>query len=306
MRYGSLHGNVLGLEVVLADGTIIDGISTLRKDNTGFDLKQVFIGAEGSLGVITKVSLLTPPRPMSVNVAFFGCQDFEAVKAALKKARTELGEILSAFEFLDRNSLDCVLANLDRTRDPLQSPYPFYVLVETSGSNKEHDQEKLNKFLENIMGASIVADGVVAENTTQAADIWRLRESVAEALQKAGAVYKYDISLPLSHFYSIVEAMRDRLQGKAKVMGYGHVGDGNIHLNISAAQYSKELYDLIEPFVYEYTSQQRGSISAEHGLGLMKAAHLHYSKPPAAIEMMKKMKQLFDPKGILNPYKVLP
>jgi len=133
-----------------------------------------------------------------------------------------------------------------------------------------------------------------------------LRESIAEALQKAGAVYKYDISLPLSHFYSVVEIMRQRLQGKARVMGYGHVGDGNLHLNISAPTYAQDIYDLIEPFVYEYTSQQRGSISAEHGLGLMKAAHLHYSKSPASIEVMKRMKTMLDPKGILNPYKVLP
>jgi len=202
--------------------------------------------------------------------------------------------------------LNFVLKHVDRTRDPFQTSYPFYIVLETSGSNSAHDQAKLNKFLENILGENIVADWIVAESATQAAEIWRLRESISESLQKAGAVYKYDVSLPLTHFYAFVEVMQERLKDKAKVVGYGHVGDGNLHLNISAPTYSKDLYELIEPFVYEYVSQHRGSISAEHGLGLTKATHLHFSKPQPAIDLMKKIKALFDPHGILNPYKVLP
>jgi len=305
LRYGSLHANVLGLEVVLADGTILDTISTLRKDNTGYDLKQLFIGAEGSLGIITKLAILTPPKPTSVNVSIFGCRDFDAVKATLGQAKRDLGEILSAFEFLDRGSMDLVLKHIP-ARDPLEKKHPFYVLIETSGSNKTHDREKLDSFLERILEATVIDDGVVAENATQAAEIWKLRETITEALQKEGAVYKYDLSLPLSHFYKLVEVMQQRLAGKAKAVGYGHVGDGNLHLNISAPKYEKEIYDLIEPFVYEYVAQQRGSISAEHGLGLMKASHLHFSKSEVAVDLMKKLKTVFDPKGILNPYKVLP
>ncbi|XP_020519912.1 D-2-hydroxyglutarate dehydrogenase, mitochondrial isoform X2 [Amborella trichopoda] len=305
VRYGSLRGNVLGLEVVLPNGTIVDMLGTLRKDNTGYDLKQLFIGSEGSLGIITKVSILTPLRLSSINLAFLACNDYLSCQKLLLEAKTKLGEVLSAFEFLDCESMELVLSYLDGVRNPLP-PSNFYVLIETTGSNESHDKEKLESFFLHSMERGILSDGVMAQDMNQASSFWQIREGIAEALMKAGAVYKYDLSLPIENLYKIVEEMRKRLGESAKVLGYGHLGDGNLHLNISTPVYDDTVFELIEPFVYEWTSKHRGSISAEHGLGLMKANEIHYSKSSEAVHLMASIKGLFDPNGIMNPYKFLP
>ncbi|XP_038671946.1 D-2-hydroxyglutarate dehydrogenase, mitochondrial isoform X2 [Scyliorhinus canicula] len=257
LRYGSLRGTVLGLEVVLADGTVLNCLSSLRKDNTGYDLKQLFIGAEGTLGIITAVSILCPRKSAAVSVAL------------------------------------------------LESP--FYILIETSGSNSDHDQEKLNHFLEKVMSCGLVTDGTMATEENKIKAIWALRERITEALVHDGFVFKYDISLPLEAFYEIVTVMKDRLGTRAKrVVGYGHLGDGNLHLNIVAEAFDQQLLDSIEPYLYEWIAQHCGSISAEHGLGFKKKNFIHFSKPKAAVQIMQQMKVILDPKGILNPYKTLP
>lgn len=305
LRYGSLHGSILGLEVVLADGTVLDCLSTMRKDNTGYDLKQLFIGAEGTLGVVTAVSILTPPRPKCVNVALMGCVDFSQVQNVYLTAKKYLGEILSAVEFFDEGSSQLVKRQLG-LQNPLEAS-PFYVLIETSGSNEKHDQEKLDSCLEYLLSHKIIEDGTVATDQTKIKLLWGLRENISEALVKDGVTYKYDISLPLEYLYDLVEIMQHRLKGVAKyAIGYGHVGDGNLHLNIVGETHSNELLNEIEPFVFEWTAQHKGSISAEHGLGFKKAKYIHYSKTPEAVQLMTKLKSLFDPKGILNPYKMLP
>ncbi|KAH9326716.1 hypothetical protein KI387_006894, partial [Taxus chinensis] len=307
LRYGSLRGNVLGLEVVLANGTVVDILGTLRKDNTGYDLKQLFIGSEGTLGIVTKVSLLVAPRLSSINLAFLACEDYMSCQRLLSEAKRQLGEIISAFEFLDHSSLDMVLSHLEGVRNPLPtSQEKFYILIETTGSNESHDKAKLDAFLESSIEKGLITDGSVAQDLNQIAAFWRIREGITEALARAGAVYKYDFSLPIQHLYELVDEMRTRLGESAKVIGYGHLGDGNLHLNISAPKYDDTLLEQIEPFVYEWTTNHRGSISAEHGLGLMKANHIHYSKPTEAVQIMGSFKKLLDNNGILNPYKVLP
>nr|XP_043631871.1 D-2-hydroxyglutarate dehydrogenase, mitochondrial isoform X2 [Erigeron canadensis] len=307
VRYGSLHGTVLGLEAVLANGDVIDMLGTLRKDNTGYDLKHLFIGSEGSLGIITKISILTPPKLSSVNIAFLACQDYVSCQKLLFQAKRRLGEILSAFEFLDAQAMNLVLNHLDSVRNPLPSSvYNFYVLIETTGSEESSDKEKLEAFLLHAMESGLVSDGAIAQDFNQASSFWHIREGVPEALMKAGAVYKYDLSLPVEKMYDLVEEMRIRLGEKANVVGYGHLGDGNLHLNISAPQYDDSLLAQIEPFVYEWTSRHRGSISAEHGLGLMKAEKIFYSKASGTVQLMASIKKLLDPSGILNPYKVIP
>ncbi|KAG0085641.1 hypothetical protein BGZ93_010503 [Podila epicladia] len=316
LRYGSLHGTVLGLEVVLPDGTILDNLSTLRKDNTGYDLKQLFIGSEGSLGIITGVSILAPKRSKAINVALLGVSSFEQVQNAFKRSRDELSEILSAFEFWDKASIDLVKQHLVAgANDPLETEHPFYILIETSGSNKDHDDEKLNNYLEGLLTDEVVQDGVVAQDTTQFNNLWAIREGIPEACSKTGAVYKYDLSMPVPVLYDMVQDMRTRLDengvlGEGKpvkcVVGFGHIGDGNLHLNIMAEKYTDEVTGLIEPFVYEWTAKQHGSVSAEHGLGLMKTGALHYSKSPSMMKLMRNVKDMIDPKGIMNPYKFLP
>ncbi|KAF8944890.1 hypothetical protein BGZ47_003543 [Haplosporangium gracile] len=316
LRYGSLHGTVLGLEVVLPDGTILNNLSTLRKDNTGYDLKQLFIGAEGTLGMVTGISVLAPKRPKAINVALLGVDTFDQVQAAYKRSKNELSEILSAFEFWDRAAIKLVKEHLVAgANDPLESLHNFYVLIETSGSNKDHDDEKLNTYLEGLMGDEIVQDGVVAQDTTQIQNLWAIREGIPEACSKAGAVYKYDISMPVPVLYQAVEDMRARLvqsdafgDGKlfTSVIGYGHVGDGNLHLNVATEKFTAEATALIEPYIFEWTAGHSGSISAEHGLGISKNNFLHYSKSASMIELMKQFKKMLDPNGIMNPYKYLP
>ncbi|GJX57905.1 D-2-hydroxyglutarate dehydrogenase, mitochondrial isoform X1 [Tanacetum coccineum] len=301
VRYGSLHGTVLGLEAVLANGDVIDMLGTLRKDNTGYDLKHLFIGSEGSLGIITKVSILTPPKLSAVNIAFLACEDYASCQKLLFQAKRRLGEILSAFEFLDAQAMNLVLQHLDSVRNPLPSSiYNFYVLIETTGSNESSDKEKLEAFLLHAMETGLVSDGAIAQDSSHASSFWNIRE-------KAGAVYKYDLSIPVEKMYDLVEDMRLRLgNDRANVVGYGHLGDGNLHLNVSAPKYDDDILAKIEPFVYEWTSRHRGSISAEHGLGLMKAEKIYYSKSSETVQLMASIKRLLDPNGVLNPYKVIP
>lgn len=305
LRYGSLHGTVLGLEVVLADGTVLNCLTSLRKDNTGYDLKQLFIGSEGTLGVITAVSILCPPKPRAVNVAFLGCPGFAEVLQTFSTCKGMLGEILSAFEFMDAECMQLVGHHLGLV-SPVQES-PFYVLIETSGSRAGHDAEKLSSFLEHVLDFGLVTDGTLATDQRRVKMLWALRERITEALSRDGCVYKYDISLPMERLYDLVSDLRARLGPKAKhVVGYGHLGDGNLHLNVTAEAFSASLLGALEPYVYEWTAGQRGSVSAEHGLGFKKKDVLSYSKPPAAVQLMQQLKALLDPKGILNPYKTLP
>lgn len=324
LRYGSLHGSVLGVEAVLPDGTILDDLSTLRKNNTGYDLKQLFIGSEGTLGIITAVSILCPQRPAATNVAFFALDSYESVQRAFTMAKTELSEILSAFEMMDGRSQDLV-AEVTGKRRPLEGDKtPYYVLIETSGSNKEHDDAKLEAFLEHVMEEGVVSDGVLAQDETQARALWGWREGIPEVLGHWGGVYKYDVSIPLPRLYDLVRDVRARMVEEGllsdtdraaaetpaefpviAVTGYGHIGDANLHLNVAVRGYDKRVERVLEPFVYEWIQKVRGSVSAEHGLGVAKRDFVGYSRGETELKVMKSLKDLFDPKGIMNPYKYI-
>ncbi|OAP61570.1 hypothetical protein AYL99_03773 [Fonsecaea erecta] len=315
LRYGSLHGNVLGLEAVLPDGTIVDDLGTLRKNNTGYDMKQLFIGGEGTIGIITGVSVVCPQRSKAVNVAYFGLPSFENVQKAYKEAKVQLGEILSAFELMDARSQGFV-HQVTGNKRPLEGDHPFYCLIETSGSNTEHDSEKLEKFLEYVMSEEIVSDGVLAQDETQVKSLWAWREGITEAIGHFGGTYKYDLSIPIQELYQLVEDTRDRLNSKGlvgdddsfpaiAVVGYGHMGDSNLHLNVPVRKYTKEVEEAIEPWVYEWIQKRRGSISAEHGLGIAKKKYIGYSRSETMIKLMKQIKELYDPNGIMNPYKYI-
>ena len=316
LRYGSLHGSVLGLEVVMPNGDIVDSMHSLRKDNTGYDLKQLFIGAEGTIGIITGVSILTQPKPKAINVSFLAVKDFESVQKVFVKAKNELAEILSAFEFMDERAIQLTKKHIEHdTPFPLEEEYPFYVLIETSGSNKIHDDEKLEAFLESAMESEIVVDGTIAQDNNELQNLWKWREMIPESSQCQGGVYKYDVSLPLKDLYSLVEVVNKKLTesdllGDAPkpviaAVGYGHIGDGNLHLNVATRLYSKEIEKALEPFVYEYVSSKHGSISAEHGLGFQKKNYISYTKSDAEIKMMRDLKKHYDPNNIMNPYKFI-
>ncbi|XP_065364748.1 D-2-hydroxyglutarate dehydrogenase, mitochondrial [Calliphora vicina] len=304
IRYGNLHGSVLGVEAVLADGKVLDLMSDFKKDNTGYHLKHLFIGSEGTLGVVTKLAMLCPPVSESVNLSFLALNSFDSVLQTFKNAKRHLGEILSSCEMVDAKSLAASCENFN-FKAPIEG-FPFYMLIETSGSNADHDMEKVNNFLQYIMEKGDVIDGTCTNEPSKMQELWKIREFISTALTRDGYCFKYDVSLPLRSFYEIVNVLDKRVGHMAKrVCGYGHLGDSNLHLNVSCEEYSPELYKMLEPFVYEYTAQLKGSISAEHGIGFLKRNYLKYSKNPEAIDMMRKMKNVLDPNCILNPYKVL-
>lgn len=305
LRYGSLHGSVLGVEAVLPDGTVVDDLFKLRKNNTGYDIKQLFIGAEGTIGIITGVSIHCPQRSKAVNVAFFGLESYEKVQQAFREAKGQLSEILSAFELMDNQS-QLLVRKVTNNNFPLENEYPFYCLVETSGSNSEHDSEKLEAFLEDVMGKEVVSDGVVAQDETQLKSLWGWREGISEASGAFGGVYKYDVSIPLKSLYRLVEDVKAKIQAAGligeteeypvvDVVGYGHMGDSNLHLNVCVRRYDKEVEEILEPYVFEWIKVHEGSISAEHGLGLAKKKFIGYSRSDTMIDLMKQIKSLYDP-----------
>ena len=308
LRYGSLHGSVLGIEAVLPNGTIVNDLGTLRKNNTGYDLKQLFIGGEGTIGIITGVSIQCPQRSTAQNVAYFGLESFERARQAFSVAKGQLQEILSAFEMMDCNSQ--ILVNKAKgLKLPLGAEHPFYCLVETSGSNAEHDSEKLQSFLEYVMSEGIVTDGVLAQDQTQVKELWACREGIPESLGHWGIVYKYDVSMPLKEMYSLVVDTRQRLKEAGLMgesaddesfpvvdtVGYGHMGDQNLHLNVVTRRYDKRVEECLEPWVYEWLSKRDGSISAEHGLGIAKKPFIGYSRSETMVRLMKQIKDLYDP-----------
>jgi len=286
IRYGSLPGNVLGLEAVLPSGEVLSDLKALRKDNTGLNLKQLFIGSEGLLGVITKVALLLAPKPKSIQTSFLAVRSYQDVVSLLKLAKTQLGEIISAYEFIDKDAFNVILKHTPRTTNPFDKSHEFYVLVETSGSNHEHDAEKMEAFLNSAYEKGIVVDGTIASNTSQADNFWRIREGVAVATRKeAKDIFKYDFSLRIPEMYDVVLECKKKVGKLGRVMGHGHVGDGNVHLTI-ITENGKEVEKVVYPYLYELVQSKKGSISAEHGIGLFKQGMLGYSKDEESIKYM--------------------
>ncbi|KAI6226124.1 FAD-binding PCMH-type domain-containing protein [Aphelenchoides fujianensis] len=308
IRYGSLHANVLALQVVIPDehGTILELGSNLRKDNSDLKTYQLFIGSEGQLGVITRASVLVTPKPSSVALAFLGVDSFANCTAILRTAKQHLGEILSSFELMDAESMRSIKENVG-LNSVLQSNPAFNLLIEASGSNQQHDSEKMEGFLSHCLDSGLAQDGMMAESGADSAYLWKLRENASLALNFDGYVYKHDLSLPLDHFYELTEVVRERLKGSRakRVVTFGHVGDGNTHLNVTADKFDEEIFERLYPFIYEWVHEHGGSISAEHGIGRLKRPYHHTLVSPTTQRINSQIKRAFDPRGILSPYKMI-
>ncbi|GLV38636.1 D-2-hydroxyglutaric acid dehydrogenase [Carabus blaptoides fortunei] len=303
-RYGSLQGSVLGLEVVKANGEIVDCMNSMRKDNTGYHLKHLFIGSEGTLGIITKVAIQCVTLPKAISVAFLGLESFDKVLATFKSAKQNLNETLSSCEMMDAQSMNMVQSHL-KLKSAI-GDFPFYLLLETSGCNGDHNEEKLNNFLEKCLCDGLVQDGTVSGEPSRCNKLWEVRERFAESMKYDGYVLCYDLSFPLKHFYTLVPELTDILGTKClRVCGMGHMGDGNLHLQVSLKEYDEELKQFVDDIVYKRVAELKGSMSAEHGIGFLKNNILHYTKSPSSINLMHDIKRMLDPLGILNPYKVL-
>lgn len=298
----------MGLEVVLADGRIMKDMRGLRKDNTGYDLKQIFIGSEGTLGIITAAAIQAVPQSKSINVSCFKLDSFEKVQNLYQSARESLGEILSAYEFWDEDCESILESEHGKLFTGESKGRCFNVLIETAGSDSVHDEEKLNRFLEKVMTEGLVEDGIVAQDQSQQSKLWNRREGIPEACSKlSGQVHKYDLSFPPSKYYNLIPILKEKeavKDGRIKVFGFGHVGDGNIHINLVPEKGSKDISELSE-FIFEWTSENGGSVSAEHGIGQAKRDQLNKSKGNVEIDLMKSLKNLLDPNNILNPGKVI-
>jgi FAD/FMN-containing dehydrogenase len=315
VHYGVARDLVLGLEVVMADGRVIDGLSSLRKDNTGYDLRDLFIGAEGTLGVITAASLKLFPRPRTLETAFLGVPGLAAAVELLGRLRTATGDAITSFEYLPRLAVELTVRHIPGVADPLDRPCEAYVLCEVGTAR---DDPALRGLLEDALGAAmddgLVQDAVLAESLAQRAALWKLRESVPEAQRAEGASIKHDVSVPVAALPGFLADATAAVLGivpAGRMVTYGHVGDGNLHFNVSvplggdAQAFLARAQDIHEA-VHEVVRSYRGSISAEHGIGRLKRAALARYKGRVELEVMRAIKQALDPKGILNPGKVLP
>jgi FAD/FMN-containing dehydrogenase len=313
LAYGVARSHVLGVEVVLADGRILDNLNKLKKDNTGYDLKNLFVGAEGTLGVITAAVLRLVPRPRAIETAFVGLPSAQAALALLAIANERAAGGVTSFELMTRLGIEMVLRHAAGSRDPLQKPYPWYVLVELSSQSKTGSRELLEEILTEGLNGGLVLDAAIADSLEQAKLFWRLREMFGEVQRHEGGSIKHDVSVPVAavpDFIAEANAAVAALLPEARPVPFGHLGDGNIHYNVSqpvGADRAEFLarWNEVNAAVFAVVKKFGGSISAEHGVGVMKRDLLPSVKDPVALDLMRKIKNLLDPNNILNPGKVL-
>ena len=313
LRYGMMRALVLGLEVVLADGRVLPMLKALHKDNSGYDLKQVFIGSEGTLGVVTAATLRLFARPAETVVAFAAVPSPAAALQLLGHMQARTGGLLSAFELIPRRALDFLEKHIPGCRDPLEQSSPWYVLIEAAGGGGAGLQDQVQAALADAIAQGFSTDAALAHNQAQAQDFWRLRDSISESQKREGASIKHDIAVPVAAIPAFIEAATAAVLAKfpgARPVTFGHLGDGNLHFNFNAppggdAEFLAE-WDEMQLTVHDIVKAFDGSISAEHGIGTMKRDLLLRYKSTEELDIMRALKAAFDPKNILNPGKVIP
>jgi FAD/FMN-containing dehydrogenase len=314
LAYGSMRELVLGLEVVLPTGEVWHGLRRLKKDNAGYDLKQLFIGSEGTLGVITAAVLKLFAAPRGRAVAFAGLASPQAALKLFRGARAAAGPALTGFEILSRTGLEFVTAHLPGARDPLAEPHPWYALLEVSSARSEVDaQAMLEEALTAALEAGTIADAAIAASLDQAAQFWRIRHGLAEVQRHEGGSIKHDVSVPVAlipEFIARAEEAVIRAVPGARPVPFGHMGDGNIHFNVSqppgvdkAAFLAR--WEEVNAIVHGIVAEMGGSIAAEHGIGRLKRGLLAEVRRPLELDLMRRLKRALDPNGILNPGRVI-
>jgi glycolate oxidase subunit GlcD len=309
VRYGLIRNWVLGMKVVVGNGEILEFNGNILKNNTGYDLKHLFMGSEGTLGIITEVTLKLTNIPRDTNVVLFATDDFSKILEVFKIcSKSPLP--LMAYEFFTDRCLDKVIHHLNVNK-PFESRHPYYILVEFE-MREEKDNEHLETLLNDIFAEELISDGSIAQNSMQKKTFWKYREGISESLSILHTVHKNDISLPLREMKSFIESMESLLKDKYpgfEIALFGHVGDGNLHLNIlkPSNMIDDDFFRScknVDPEMFSLIQKHGGSISAEHGIGLLKKEFLSFSRSSSEIEYMKQIKKVFDPKGILNPGKI--
>jgi FAD/FMN-containing dehydrogenase len=312
LRYGNARDLVLGLEVVLPDGTVWSALRALRKDNRGYDLKHLFIGAEGTLGIITKTVLKLFPRPEERVTAFLAVPEPEAAITILARIRERCADCLSAYELIGRACLELVYAHVPGTRDPFAQAHPWYVLLDVAGSHGDGAlRSELEALLEGEAARAHLADAVIAQTVGQAHELWRLRESIPDATRAAGPALRSDIAVAVNLIPAFIvhatQAIGATVPG-ARIICFGHAGDGNLHFNVLPPPSTEVRADWTEPLypvLYGVVDGMNGSFSAEHGIGQAKRAELRKYKSEVELAMMRTLKHAFDPMNLMNPGKIL-
>jgi FAD/FMN-containing dehydrogenase len=317
LRWGTMRGLVAGVEAVLPDGSVYDGLSALKKDNRGYDLTQLLIGAEGTLGVVTAATLRLVPAVVERAVAWCGVASPDAAAALLARLGAGMGEALESFEILPAESLEAVLRHIPDTRAPLSSPAPWQVLIETvrTEADAPPPAPRLEAMLAQAIGDGLVADATLAASEAQAEAFWRIRDSISDAERATGPAVQHDISVPVAtmpRFMTAAAAACDARFPGTRASGFGHLGDGNVHFHVRApagvdrTRWYAEEAPGITRFVHDLVVAAGGSISAEHGIGQMKLAELVRLSPPARLAAQRAIKAALDPAGLINPGKLVP
>ena len=307
LRFGMMRDMVLGVEAVLADGTVINSLNSLIKNNAGYDIKQLFLGTEGTLGIITRLSLRLQEAPLSHNMALVACPGFEQVSALLRHVDKGLGGSLSAFECLWRDFYSLVTTPPAKSAPPLAQDFPFYVLLEAQGADQATDDPQFTRVLETALEQGLIEDAAVARSEADCQRLWGIRDDVEQVFNE-GHCFLFDISLPLGFMDTYVRDLKATLRETRvqQCWAFGHVGDGNLHLGIQVAHGdAEELRYEVESAVYAPLAAVKGSVSAEHGIGLEKKPWLHISRSQPELALMQQLKVALDSKGILNPGKVI-
>jgi FAD/FMN-containing dehydrogenase len=306
IRYGMARDLVLGLEVVLADGTVLSSLNTLIKNNAGLDLRQLFIGSEGTLGVITRVVLRLYPQPRSTCTAFVAAPDYDRVVALLRHAQAGLGGTLSAFEMMWPDFYTLMTTRVPGMPRPLPVGSPAYVLIEAQGSEAGPDLARFERLLESAAGDDLITDAAVAQSPSDARAFWQVRDASGEFPRIGWPSKSFDIGIPTRRIGAFVEACRAALAARwatAETAFFGHIGDSNLHLHARVGDGPQPQTD-IEAVVYDQVRAWHGTVSAEHGIGLLKRAYLGHSRSPQEIAAMRAIKHALDPDNILNPGKI--
>jgi FAD/FMN-containing dehydrogenase len=317
LRHGTMRSLVLGIEAVLPDGSIFDGMAPLKKDNRGYDLKQLLVGGEGTIGIVTKAVLRTVPALIDRSVVWAGVKSPTAAYALLQHLQRQAGSALEGFEILPQSALDAVLRHIPGTRAPLSRPHPWHALIELvqDDASQPAPADLAQRLMAGAMDAGLVDDATLSANEAQAEAFWKIRDSISEAERAEGPALQHDVSVPVADMARFIEAETPDIEARfpgTRVVAFGHLGDGNIHYHVkapkgmTAAEYYAEYAEPISGYVYDRVEAYRGSLSAEHGIGMAKLAEFERLADPARLSVARAIKTALDPLNIMNPGKLVP
>ncbi|MGR2737120.1 FAD-binding oxidoreductase [Billgrantia sp. Q4P2] len=308
IRYGMMRQQVLGLEAVLADGTVVSSMNRMLKNNAGYDLKQLFIGSEGTLGIVARAVLRLQPRMVSERTALVACPDFDGVTGLLRYMGRELGGSLGTFEVMWRNHYALLTEESGRNTAPLPTHWPYYAIIESLGANDDENAARFGAALEAALEAGLIEDAVLAQSDTQRQGIWAIREDIEGLIENLAPLFTFDVSLPIPDMPVYAEQLEQAIVERwpqGRIVVFGHLGDGNLHVSVSVGSNEPKTRHAVEQLVYGPLAELGGSISAEHGIGLEKRDYLAISRTPEEIALMRTLKQALDPLSLLNRHKIL-